>query len=159
MASQTLPVLALPDDAEKPFEANSDSGDAEVFLNEGLVIYRGPASDPTWVRQGSLLITGTEIRIKRVDGVVQTATAIGTPARFQQQPALDQEIMHVSGNTIHFDNAAQTLTIDEAAEFSQGDSNMKAHHIDYDLKTRHLNATRGPGEPVRSILQATPRTP
>lgn len=157
-ALQPLPLLALPDDANKPFEVNSPSGDGELFLDEGLVIYRGPANAPATVRQGSMLITGTEIRIKRTNGVLQSATAVGNPARFEQQPAADQAVVYISGNSIQFDNTSQTLTIDAAAEFTQGENNLQANHIDYDIKTRHVSATSGgnTGEPVRSTIAAPP---
>ena len=160
-ATQPAPSFALPDDAAKPFEVNSPSGDSELFLAEGLVIYRGPPNDPATVRQGSMLITGTEIRIKRTNGTLQAATAIGNPASFEQQPAVDQEIVHISGNSIHFDNAAQTLTIDTAAEFTQGDNNLRANHIDYDIKTRHVTANSGGAtrEPVHSIFAPKATTP
>jgi lipopolysaccharide export system protein LptA len=159
--ASTFSVFALPEDAQQPLVVETPDGNAEMLLNAGLVIYRGTANSPVKVTQGSLLITGTEIRLQsNQDGALQSVSATGNPARFQQQPAANQAIVHISGNQIHFDNVAQTLTIDAAAEFSQGASNMRANHIDYDIKTRHINATSQPGStPVNTVIPVKPATP
>lgn len=157
-SAYVLPLMALPEDAQQPFESESASSD--LLLDEGLVIYRGTAEVPAKVQQGSLLITGIEIRIQRQNDVLQSVTATGNPARFQQQPARDQELVHASGNQIKLDNLAHVLAIDVAAELILGGNTVRANHIDYNIETRRGNATgiMG-GEPARTIIPATPAPP
>lgn len=147
---------ALPEDASQQIDIDANSN--QVDLDLGLVIYRGTPETPVRVSQGSMLITGTEVRIEMRDGALQRATAIGSPARFQQQPAADKAIVHVSGQTLTFDNAAQVLTADVAVELIQAGYTVNANHIDYDIKAGRANATGSPdGEQTRTTIP--PQTP
>jgi lipopolysaccharide export system protein LptA len=137
-----LPAFAfgLPDDAEQQIVV--DSLYNELLFDQGLFIYRGTADKPARITQGSLEISGTEIRLeKETDGSLRKVTVTGTPARFQQQPAVDQDIVHASGLTIVFDNAAQLLTIDESAELSQAGNVLTHQHIEYNLETRSASSS------------------
>lgn len=147
-------TTALPDDAKQPIETESST--SELLLEEGIVIYHGTDARPARVSQGSLLITGTEIRLVRRNGVLQSVTAIGKPARFQQQPSQDQALVHASGELITLDNTTRVLTIEAAAEFSQAGNTMNAPHIDYNLDTRRANASgSADGSQVRMSLQSS----
>jgi lipopolysaccharide export system protein LptA len=157
LAATALPLaaLALPEDATQ--EIVIEAGSSELYLDRGLLIYRGSAGTPARITQGTMVITGEEIRIER-DGErsLKKVTATGKPARFQQQPALDQEVLHVSGETLSFDNVEQTLSVDVQAEFTQADTTLTGHHIDYDLESRSAATTgRSPEEQVRMTIQAT----
>lgn len=146
---------ALPEDASQPIETYASSTQADLDL--GLVIYRGSPETPVRVSQGSMVITGTEIRIEMRDGALQRATAIGSPARFQQQPAADRAIIHVSGQTLVFDNAAQVLTADVNAGLIQAGYTINSDHIDYDIKAGLANATgSADGEQTRTIIPPQP---
>lgn len=147
--SHLLPVLillglipvgvgALPDDREKPI--NIDASSNEVLLDEGLTIYYGSSEEPAVISQGSMRIAGQEISVKRVDGAVEIFTVTGSPARFEQQPGVDQAIIHGSGGKVTYDRAAQLLTIEEDARLIQGDNTLNAYHVEYDMAANRVNA-------------------
>ncbi len=144
-------TLALPEDANQQIEVQASS--SELYLDIGLVIYRGTSTNPARITQGSLQIYGTEIRIERNEGALKKITATGTPARFQQQLEVDQDIIKASGLTLDFDNSAGILNIDVEAEFIQAGNTLSGHHIDYDMRAQRANATsRSDVEPVTMTI-------
>jgi lipopolysaccharide export system protein LptA len=148
---------ALPDDQNQQIDVVAAS--SEINLNDGLYVYRGTDAEPAQITQGSMQITGTEIRIERSGRVLKRVTASGTPARFQQQPDVDQAVIHASGHTLDYDNDKRMLNVDGEAEFNQDGSVISAHHIDYNLDTRNANATSS-GKGVRmSLPPLAPDTP
>lgn len=133
---------ALPEDAEQEIEVDSES--AELFLDEGLIVYSGSESEPACITQGTLKICGIEIRLERApgdEGGLQKVTATGMPATFQQQPAADQELAHAQGRTLVFDNVARLVTADGDARFSQAGMVLTHQHIEYNLDTRDASAS------------------
>jgi lipopolysaccharide export system protein LptA len=144
-------VLALPEDQNQQIDIEASS--SEINLDQGQYIYRGTETNPAHITQGSMEIFGTEIRIEYSDGVLKRVTASGTPARFQQQPAVDQEMIHASGHTLDYDNAKRMLNIDGEAEFNQAGNVLSGHHIDYNLDTRNANASSIDGQPVRMEIR------
>lgn len=148
---------ALPEDQQKPIAIDNPSGDAT--LNGEDVTLRGTADKPARVTQGTMEISGMEIYIDRQNRTLQGIRATGNPARFQQQPAADQEVVHVSGETMTLDNIKQTVSVDTNAEYNQGGNSMSATHLDYNMETGAANATGG----VQMIFQPQnaqdPQTP
>lgn len=144
-------LQALPDDLNQDL-LTSCPALSESYLDQGLEICRGTANQPAQISQGSLRLSGLEITIERVQGVIQQVTATGEPASFQQQPELDQAIVYANGERIVFDNGNQTITIEGDASFSQqGTIDTTAARIDYDIANRKLDATQMnmiiPGQP------------
>ncbi|MGV3592605.1 MAG: lipopolysaccharide transport periplasmic protein LptA [Gammaproteobacteria bacterium] len=135
-------AIALPEDAQQEIEVDSEG--AELFLDEGLIIYTGSATEPACITQGTLKICGAEIRLERApgdEGGLQKVTATGTPATFQQQPAADQELAHAQGRTLVFDNVTRLVTADGDARFSQAGTVLTHQHIEYNLDTRRASAS------------------
>ncbi len=154
-----LPVLllltskssALPEDAEQPILGTYDN--SLLLLDEGKQIFYGSDGTPAEINQGTLKISGEEISIERADGEVKKITVTGSPARYQQQPALDQAIVVAEGLTIILDYDTQHLSVDEAARFSQANDLWSGCHIDYYLESRQLSTPRcDNGEQARFIL-------
>lgn len=129
---------ALPDDREQPI--NIDASSYEVFMDEGLTIYYGSEEEPAVLTQGSMRIAGEEITTKSADRVVQVITVTGTPARFEQQPAVDEAVVHGSGRTVTYDSTAQLLTIEEGASLKQGGNTLNGYHVEYDMEANRVNA-------------------
>ncbi|MDY6981681.1 MAG: LptA/OstA family protein [Pseudomonadota bacterium] len=143
LAAAILPMWAsaLPEDDAQEI-VSDDYASIELALDEGEVVQKAHADRPTCITQGSRVICGAEIRLQRADdGSLRKVTAIGTPARFQQKPSAEQEVVHFSGSTLVFDNAARLLTIDGDAKFSQGKNELAHQHMEYHLDTRRLSAT------------------
>jgi lipopolysaccharide export system protein LptA len=147
-------AFALPEDAQQTLTIQADS--SEMFLDRGYFVYRGKPDQYATITQGSMAISGLEIIVERLDGAIAKVTATGAPARFQQQPELNQAVVYASGNTLVFDNVAQLFTADENAEFIQGGDKFNGYHIEYDLSTRSINATGHDGQPVNVFI--APRT-
>src|SRR5690606_6722372 len=77
----------------------------------------------------------------------------GTPARFEQQPAPEDALIHASGRIIVYDNESSFLTIDVEAQLEQAGNTVRGHHIDYDLAARTFKASGSEqGEQVRMII-------
>lgn len=134
---------ALPEDDTQQI-VSEEYASIELALDEGEVIQIAHPDRPTCISQGSRKICGAEIRFQRADdGTIRRVTATGTPASFQQQPAIDQEIVHFSGLTLLFDNEARLLTIDGEARYSQGQNELTQQHIEYHLDARRVVANDG----------------
>jgi lipopolysaccharide export system protein LptA len=141
-----LPVsaAALPDDDEK--EMLFDFSHMDMFPEQGLMVFKGADDKPSCIDQGTMRICGNEIRVERADdGTLLKVTATGTPVRFQQQPEADEELAHLSGQTLVFDNVERLLTADGNAEFSQAGTVLTSDHIEYDLDSGDVEANRGAG--------------
>jgi lipopolysaccharide export system protein LptA len=154
LASLLLPAcaFALPEDASKKVDV--DFTNIDLFLDQGLVVYTGSTDKPACATQGSVRICGTEIRLENAeDGSLKKVTATGSPARFQQQPAADQELVHASGETLVYDNVAQLVTADENAEFSQAGYALSHQHIEYDISTRRASSS-GDGQGRMTVTPA-----
>jgi len=149
-------LSALPEDASQPIVV--EAGSSELYLGEGLIIHRGSADNPARITQGSIMIEGTEIRIERgSDGTLRQLTATGTPARFQQQPEADQELVYANGLTLSFDNTTQILKLVEEAEFIQAGNTLSGQLIEYDVNARRANASSSSTEdPVRMFIPPVP---
>lgn len=148
---QPLALLALPEDLNQDL-LTSCPALSESYLDQGLEICRGTSEEPAQISQGSLRLSGLEITIERVQGVIHQVTATGAPASFQQQPEIDQAIVYANGERIVFNNGEQTITIEGGASFSQaGTIDTTAARIDYDITNRKLDATQMnmviPGQP------------
>jgi lipopolysaccharide export system protein LptA len=153
MLASLLPscALALPEDANQPVTA--DYNRIDLYMDQGLIVYTGSPEQPTCINQGTLQICGAEIRVEQTeDGSLKMVTATGSPARYQQQPAADQELVHLSGETLVFDNLAQLLTADENAEFSQAGKVATHQHIEYNITTGHAAANGSTEERGRMFL-------
>jgi lipopolysaccharide transport protein LptA len=148
----SLAAQALPEDAQQPIEM--DWNESDIGLDDGLMILRGTDAEPASIRQGTMQITGSEIRIEREGEVITKVTTTGSPARFRQQLEASQEPLQASGLTLVFDNTSQILTIEAEAELIQAGTRTNAHHFEYNLSTRRIRASRDPdGEQVRMVLQ------
>jgi len=147
-------LVALPDDLNQDL-LTSCPAQSESFLDQGLEICRGTETQPAEITQGSLRLSGLEITIERIQGVIQQVTATGSPASFQQQPAIDQAIVYAYGERIMFNNTNQTITVEGGASFSQeGTIDTTAARIDYDITNRKLDATQ-----MNMVIPAQPGSP
>jgi lipopolysaccharide export system protein LptA len=140
-------VAALPEDRQQTIVIDNSDGDAE-FTGEDVTLH-GTVDKPARVTQGTMQISGIEIHLDKQNGEVQSITASGNPARFQQQPAADEAIVHVSGQNMKLDNARQIVTVDTNAEYRKGEDSMRAAHLDYNMETGAAGGSGG----VQMIIQ------
>lgn len=146
----TSTSLALPEDINQDM-ITSCPARSESFLDQGLEICRGTSNEPAEINQGSLNLSGLEIRIEREQGNISTITVSGSPAAFQQQPEIEQAVVYASGSSITFNNENQMIIIQGSAAFSQeGTIDTTAERIEYDIANRKLDATQ-----MNMIIPAT----
>jgi len=146
----TSTSLALPEDINQDM-ITSCPARSESFLDQGLEICRGTSNEPAEINQGSLKLSGLEIRIEREQGNISTITVSGSPAAFQQQPEIEQAVVYASGSSITFNNENQMIIIQGSAAFSQeGTIDTTAERIEYDIANRKLDATQ-----MNMIIPAT----
>ena len=144
-------VLALPEDAEQPIHAVYDN--SELLLDEGIQVLYGSTGSPAEITQGTLKITGREITIERHDGEVRKVTVEGTPARYQQKPSADQDIVTAEGLNIVLDYDSQHLLAQGQVKFVQAGSEWSGCQIDYYIETRRVSTPRcEDGEQAQAIL-------
>jgi lipopolysaccharide export system protein LptA len=139
-------LLALPDDGSKPITIESDN--SEFMLDEGVEIHYGTVEEPARIAQGSMVISGQEIRVERKGNALIRVTATGTPARSQQQPSVDQEIVYITGNSLVFDNASRIFSADGDVQLLQAGDTIVGNHIDY-----YIDTGRARGDQLRIIIQ------
>lgn len=145
------PLLALPEDADQPIVGTYDN--SLLLLDEGKQVFNGVPGEPAQITQGTLKITGQEITIERADGEVKRITVTGSPAHYEQQPAVDQAIVTAEGQTITVDYDAQHVSAVGDVMFTQGSDQWSGCQIDYYLETRQLSTPRCPdGSQARAIL-------
>lgn len=158
LATLALPAAssALPEDDAQQVSSD-DFASLRLALDSGEWVQKAYPDRPTCITQGTRVICGSEIRMQRAeDGSISKVTAVGTPARFEQKPAADQDVVHFSGLTLVFDNEARLLTIDGDAHFSQGANEMSHRHIEYHLDKRTLDVTGGDDDESRGSARFTP---
>ena len=147
-------TFALPDDKEQRVDVSSDS--SELFLDENKVIHYGTEENPVVINQGSMRIEGQEVTIINENGEPKTITAIGNPARFQQQPEVDKAIIYGKGDKIFFDNTIQFLTMNEDAELIQEGNILRGFHVEYDMVAQKARANSNGNEEDRVNMVIQP---
>jgi lipopolysaccharide export system protein LptA len=147
-------ALALPEDRQQTltFEAVS----SELLLDRGVYVYRGTPQQPAVATQGTMKITGLEITVESSDNDITKVTTTGTPAHFQQQPAADQAVAHISGDTLVFDNAKQLVTADGNAQYTQAGRELSGNHLEYNIQSRTATAAARDGELVNMFIPPAP---
>lgn len=142
-------ALALPDDSTQGISLSAESAH---LPDQGLLIYYGTPDNPVILIQGSLKIIALELTAEMVDGKLRSVNAIGEPAKFQQQPELDQAIIYGSANTVNFNTKEQFLSMEGAAEFIRNNESTTAFHIDYNFMTKTYNASSADNGQIRTII-------
>lgn len=134
-----LPIAAamgLPEDIEQAILI--DYNNSEFSLDEGRQILYGSIDEPAVVTQGTLKISGQVIIIERPNGEIKKVTVTGTPARYQQQPAVDQGLAIAEGATITLDYETQQMTATDNVTFSQDGNVWSGCQVDYYIESKRV---------------------
>ncbi|MDH3281764.1 MAG: lipopolysaccharide transport periplasmic protein LptA, partial [Gammaproteobacteria bacterium] len=116
-----------------------DADEAEFDFKTGVRTYRGNVS----VVQGSLRINADKLIVQFKDGKMETATAWGAPAKFQQRPdGKDHDVIGI-GKTIELDQPANTLTLINTASLKQGADTAQGAKIIYNMAKDTLKVQGG----------------
>lgn len=146
-----LMVHGLPADRRQPIELEADR--AELDESTGIAIYRGRVV----LSQGSLRLWADTLTIQTGSGGFVKAVAVGTPARFEQQPKPDSEIVRGEARTVEYEGRDQHLLLVDQAQLEQGRNRFNGHRIEYDLAQDTVTASGGDGtHPGRVRMVITP---
>lgn len=140
-------VYALPSDRDQPIRIQADS--AELDDNKGRAVYRGDVV----ITQGTLKITGNTVTVTRnAKGEVDTFTAQGRPAYYEQQPAAGESLVHAYGRTIEYFANDERIVLTDQAKVVRDGNTFEGERIVYNTRTQVVNAGRAEGAKV-----STPR--
>ena len=133
-----LPVatMALPEDFDQP--ALIEYNNSEFLLVDGVQTLSGSIDNPAEVTQGTLKISGQEIIIERPNGEIKKVTVTGFPARYQQQPAIDQGLAIAEGATIILDYESRQMTAISDVTFTQDGNTWNSCQVDYYLESKRV---------------------
>lgn len=136
-------VLALPADRDQPMTIQADQG--AFRSGSGEAHFEGNVH----LQQGSLEVWADTLDVTRdpVTGAILFLEAKGQPARYQELPALDGELIQVEGSRIEYRPADNIIITEGNGRLEQADSEIKAEYIQYNLSDETLS--------VRSIRAQT----
>ncbi len=132
---QTGFVLALDTDRNQPIQVTADS--ASYNQKSGVAVYTGNVL----VIQGTLHVWADQLTIHTdKDGKIQTAQAIGNPARYEQVQDPKKGPVMAHAQEIDYDMDKDSLTLKSNAHITQDNSSADGSIIHYDIKDQHIDA-------------------
>lgn len=156
MASQCAVTWALPSDKNETIRGSADN--LTVDQKNGVATYTGAVK----IQQGSLIISANSIVIHtNPDSSVEKMIATGSPARFQQQPDQDQNVVTAAAQQITYTPNNEHLLLVEDASVEQNGAVMSGPRIDYDLAKEVMKAagnTSASGNGQRIEIVIPPKT-
>ena len=129
-------LYALPTDKEQNTYISADTG--KVDRKERTATYTGNVK----LTQGTLEITADQVVIQTDPaGKVEKIEARGGPARYQQKPAEDQNIIKASATQVRYLASEERLVLIEDAMVEQeGGVSISGNRIDYDILKEVMKA-------------------
>ena len=143
----TANTLALPDDQYQQIEIQADS--AIHHEKTGLTSYSGNVI----MKQGSLIVEAENVTVSiSPDKKSTDLFAIGTPAKFQQQPEPDKPPIIAEANNINYQVEISKIELIGNARLQQGESQIKSDKIIYMVDEQVFKA-----EASKDIENTTPQ--
>ncbi len=128
-------LWALASDREQPIHISSDS--AERNEKKGITIYTGSVQ----MDQGTLRINADKVVIHSIDNEIEKIVATGQPAKYQQKPSPEKQMVVAKGDTIEYMPENEKLFLINNASLRQNDgTTMTGKRIDYDIKQSLVKA-------------------
>ena len=135
-AGVPLVCLALPDDNQQPINIQSDRATRKTLEGSEKTEYFGNVV----MTQGSMLINGDHVIIHTTDHKVTQITAIGKPAKFQQQSDPEKEPVKARADTIDYQLKAETVVLANNATIEQEGSTVSGNRIEYNVASERVQA-------------------
>lgn len=131
-------VLALPDDRDQPIRITADT----VIRDEkqGFTVYTGNVH----MIQGSMDIQADELTIYHDREKTDKIIAKGTPAKLQQQPEIDEAIIHAEANIIEYYQLEEKVHLRVKAHITQDGASVTGDSIDYFIADQLVRADSEP---------------
>lgn len=141
------PAGAREGDRRQPADVEADR--VEIDRDSGISHYYGNVV----FTQGTLRLTGDRVDLRAPGGVVEHATAVGTPARVRQETDAG-EVVRAHARTIEYDALEGRVTLTGDAELLRAGERFAAGRIVYRQDSGRLEAGRGDdGERVRIRIE------
>lgn len=146
------PALALPEDRELPITIDADEG--TFRSRSGEASFRGNV----YLKQGTLEVWADTLDIRRdpETGTLQYLEARGQPARYQELPSADGELIRVRGLRIEYLPSEDIIVTEGEGELEQANNRINAEFIRYHLLDETLEVrSRRSTEADQDAPQAT----
>ncbi len=145
--------LSLPDDRQQPIKIDSDKFVQNTLASGGEKIeYIGNVL----VVQGSLRITGERVTVYRKDHNITKIVAAGKPAQFQQQPALEKNLIKAEANNIEYILKSDALLLAGNSTIYQQGSVISSDTINYNIAAESVAASSSNEESSRVKMVLEP---
>ncbi|MBR9910534.1 MAG: lipopolysaccharide transport periplasmic protein LptA [Gammaproteobacteria bacterium] len=132
------PTLALASDRQQPIHISSNS--AERDESKGITTYSGAVE----ISQGTLQIQANKVVIHSDGNKISRIVATGSPAKYQQVPAENKQLVVAKGETIEYLISDDKLRLISKASLYQSDgTTMTGDKINYDIKASIVTAESG----------------
>ncbi len=140
-------AAALPEDRSQPIKVTADS----AVQQQGSITYKGSVV----IVQGTLKIEADTVVVNHVEGRVQKLTAVGKPARLQQQPEPDRGLVRAHALTIIYFQNESRVDLLRDAQVERDGSTINGDHIEYlvDSETVRARGQTDGGSRVEMVLQ------
>lgn len=134
---------ALPGDRDQSMTIQADQG--AFRSGSGEAHFQGNVH----LKQGSLEVWADTLDVTRdpATGVIEFLEARGEPARYQEQPDVDEPLIHVEGQRIEYRPQEDIIITEGGGRLEQNDSEITAEYIQYNLVEETLS--------VRSVRSQT----
>jgi lipopolysaccharide export system protein LptA len=135
-------AVALTSDRDAPIEISADR--AEIDDATGTATYFGDVR----MDQGTLRVTAATLTIETDDDDAVTRITAegepeGEPARYQQQPEPDAELVRAQARTIVYFTGDERIELSGKARLRQAQDRFEGDRITYDLRERRVAAQAG----------------
>ena len=124
----------LPTDKEQSIHISADQAMRDE--KTGLTTYTGSVE----FVQGTLRITADKISIYQQSEGAGKIVAKANPARLQQKPQIDKELMHAHAQTIEYFEEQDRIHLENDAQIEQGGSKVTGKTIDYFISKELVKA-------------------
>ena len=144
---------ALRSDRNQPIDIKADR--VEIDQREQISHYIGNVR----LEQGSLKIDADDVVVYMDKGKLNKIVITGNPARFEQQPENQQDIVKSQAEHMEYYAGDERLLLKHNAEVNQGANHFRGDFIEYDTLTSTVKANKGENTQsrVHAIIQPAPQ--
>ncbi|MHA7881067.1 MAG: lipopolysaccharide transport periplasmic protein LptA [Saccharospirillum sp.] len=158
LATLALPAHALPEDRNLPITIDADEG--TFRSRSGEASFRGNV----YLQQGTLEVWADSLDIRRdpQTGELEYLEARGEPARYQELPSAEGDLIRVRGLRIEYLPEEDVIVTEGQGELEQANNEIRAefiryHLVDETLEVRSLRSTQADEEAPQASWVIQPR--
>jgi len=146
LTAVTQNASALPQDSKQPVEVSADRTEFDNNKQQHTL------SGNVQVKQGSMVISASSIKLQLVDGEISEITGRGKPLRYSITDG-DGKPMTATAQHIIYRPIDAKLSLLGGASLSRPDREMSGERIDYNIANARINAQGTAKKRVRIVIQ------